>query len=83
MVNGRKEATARRRRTTRDDPPERVWWSMAECAEAWSVTVQVVRDRLRACNAAQKMGRLWYTSRGLLKHAFPKDWPDMVARLPQ
>lgn len=73
---------------------QQVWYSMAEVAEAagfvyksgarkGELNTEMARAWLRRERAVIKRGRWWYTTKELLRRAFPHEAEDILAGLPR
>lgn len=61
----------------------RVYFSMQEVADAMGEDVRKVRRWLRREGAIVKRGRWWYTTKDLLRGAFPEAYDTVIAGLPE
>lgn len=73
--------TAAKQRPTRSLRRRAVYYSMREVADAVGWSVPRVRRRLVEAGAIEQLGRHLYTTRGLLRLAFPRAWHEVLAEL--
>ena len=61
--------------------PRKIWWGMGEFAKATGLSTEAARERLQKLGATVRHGRRLFTTRTLLRRAFPDEWVEIVAAL--
>lgn len=59
-----------------------VWISMGDLARVLGWSTIRTKRWFRKNRAAVKRGGRWYTTRSLIRRAFPEEWEEVTSRLP-
>lgn len=62
-------------------PARRIYFTCAEIAKVLGWTTERAREWLVREKAVVRHGRHYFTTRGLLRRAFPETWSEVVAAI--